>query len=1092
LRLLFAHILFFLLCLSLKAQFYNGHQMSFGKNRVQYQDFYWSYVRYEKFDTYFNQFGKLLAENIADIVNEELYDIEEFFDYDLESRLIFIVFNNLSEFRQSNIGLVTGKEDSNIGGVAQISKNKVFVYFDGNNIELRKQVRKAIAQVVLNEMLYGSLFVENIANSALLKVPEWYNSGLLSYISEEWSIEVENRVKDGLMNGKYEKIGRLYADDAMYAGHSLWHYIAKTYGEALIPNIIYLTRINKRFSDGFLYSLGLSLKELTSDWTNYYISQFSDYPDDLTLPEGNLIKKKSKVNVKYSNLKINPRGEYITWVSNEMGRYKVWLLNETTGKRKVLLRGGNKIEQIVDETFPILNWHPTGRFLSIMTEEEGGIKLYFYTIEEKELTVRNFLYFEKVNSFSYSPDGKQLVLSAVKNGKSDIFVHTLASGTNQQITNDIADDLTPQFIHNGEDIVFSSNRVTNSVQFEESNKKALPTFDLFVYRFSKADDQLIRFENFSFANEYAPIGIDNNKLLTLSDASGIMNVYEADFDSTIAYIDTIVHYRYFANYYPRGNYAYNVQEFDYNKLNREIAEVMFYDGRYWLYKRSDDGLKTKNTFETPFRKLLNKKLAQKDSVENIQKEVIPINEIVDNTIITATDTFVLDEGFVDINAYIFEREKVNYYNNKLSRVNLDITFDTAQTENKVRIYQPTFYVNSTASQINFSYLNESYQVYSGTDPFQNSPINLLQKVGINDLFEDYKLIAGIGVSPPSLQDIEFLISLENLKGRTDKQYIYHRQKLSFNASGGEPVQTIGNNFFYIRRYALSQVAGLSLTGSLRHSNVVFLPSDAESLIKKNQHRAFAGVKAAFIFDNTRSLGINLHDGIRFKVFAEAMKQINTPFDDLYVLGGDFRVYTRLHRNLILANRFAASSSFGSAPLVYFLGGVDGWMNINGLFPRYEGFQQFIPVNEIPVDPYKNYAFRSLATNMRGFQQNIRNGNNFFVLNNEIRFPFVSYIANYPLSSNFLNSLQVVGFFDVGSAWTGLNPYSGQNPYDTQTIESADVTLILDTNRDPIIYGYGFGFRSQLLGYFVRLDFSWGVENNIILPMLFYLSFNLDF
>jgi hypothetical protein len=43
-----------------------------------------------------------------------------------------------------------------------------------------------------------------------------------------------------------------------------------------------------------------------------------------------------------------------------------------------------------------------------------------------------------------------------------------------------------------------------------------------------------------------------------------------------------------------------------------------------------------------------------------------------------------------------------------------------------------------------------------------------------------------------------------------------------------------------------------------------------------------------------------------------------------------------------------------------------------------------------------------------------------------------------------------------------------------------------------VAGYGFGLRSQLLGYFVRLDWAWGIENNQIRPRVFYFSLSLDF
>ena len=70
---------------------------------------------------------------------------------------------------------------------------------------------------------------------------------------------------------------------------------------------------------------------------------------------------------------------------------------------------------------------------------------------------------------------------------------------------------------------------------------------------------------------------------------------------------------------------------------------------------------------------------------------------------------------------------------------------------------------------------------------------------------------------------------------------------------------------------------------------------------------------------------------------------------MFVLGADFRKYTRIHRELIWANRFAASTSFGPTKLIYYLGGVDNWMGY--LFNKYPMFD-----NSIPVTPNVNYGF----------------------------------------------------------------------------------------------------------------------------------------
>jgi hypothetical protein len=167
-----------------------------------------------------------------------------------------------------------------------------------------------------------------------------------------------------------------------------------------------------------------------------------------------------------------------------------------------------------------------------------------------------------------------------------------------------------------------------------------------------------------------------------------------------------------------------------------------------------------------------------------------------------------------------------------------------------------------------------------------------------------------------------------------------------------------------------------------------------------------------------------------------------------------------------------------------LGSVDNWTNLSR---NVQTFDQ-----SVPIDYSKNYAFQTLATNMRGFTQNIRNGNNFAVINSELRLPVFRYLANRPISSSLLNNFQIVGFFDAGTAWSGLHPWSGENAYDTETFDNGPVQVVIDSNRDPIVFGYGYGVRTRIFGYFLRLDWAYGIENNTLLPRIFYLSLNLDF
>ncbi|MFI5204712.1 MAG: hypothetical protein ACHQF2_09475, partial [Flavobacteriales bacterium] len=191
---------------------------------------------------------------------------------------------------------------------------------------------------------------------------------------------------------------------------------------------------------------------------------------------------------------------------------------------------------------------------------------------------------------------------------------------------------------------------------------------------------------------------------------------------------------------------------------------------------------------------------------------------------------------------------------------------------------------------------------------------------------------------------------------------------------------------------------------------------------------------------------------------------------------------KIHRCIIWASRLAASASFGDQRLVYYLGGVDNWIARN----RFD--------NTIQVPQDQNYAFQTLATPMRGFLQNVRNGSNFAVLNNEIRIPVVRYLMNRPIRSDFLHNFQVVPFLDVGAAWTGVNPYSDKNSFNTTiyATQGNPIIIILENQREPIVYGYGWGLRSRIFGYFVRFDWAWGVNDGVVQPSMKYLSFTLDF
>ena len=1097
-------LIVFVLCLSANksySQFYQGTQMSFGKNRVQYDDFFWSYYRFKNFDAYYYKGGMEQAIYTSKVADEDLAQIEKLFDYNLEGRMQFIIFNRLSDLKQSNIGL-EGEEQYNTGGITKIVGSKVMLYFNGDHRDFRRQIREGIAQVLFNQIMFGGDVKDILQNAALLNIPEWYSKGLISYIGMDWNTTIDDRVRDGILSGKYNKFNRLQGIDAVYGGHSIWRYIIETYGESAVSNLLFMTRINRNIESGMLFVLGSSLKNLSKSWLEYYQKMYFNSDKGKELP---VVKPIAKTKMKplriYSEMKVSPDGNYGAYVSNDIGKYKIWLYNFQTGKKTKLFKDGYKsLSQINDESFPLLSWHPGGKMLTIIRERQGNINLINYTIETKQKEQSNILGFDKVTDFGLSDDGQNLVFAGVQKGQSDIFVFNLRTRTYEQITNDFYDDFNPRFINHSTQIVFSSDRTNDSLKVDKSTP-LIPlnaTTDIFVYDFKNKSKMLKRLTNSPLSNEIQPYQYDSANIAYLSDENGIYNRYLAHLDSVISFIDTTEHYRYTVTSFPVTNSPRNILLQDLNSRTKRLSEIVFLEGKYKLYNETFQKSDTsaRELQNTPYRKSTLPKSKLSDQQEDNSSQILKVTN--------GNPKTTLDSNKIDINNYTFQTEilkpKVNKKADEVKKK--DTTIIAAQPKDslskksiseliplfKARNYDVGFNVNYFVSQLDNSMLNPTYQFFNPYSPVYFDP-GLLGafKVGLSDLMENYRIVGGVRLSG-DLSNNEYFLSYENLKDRLDKQIAIYRSGETYQGSDFT-LRVHSHEIKYSLKWPFNDVSAIRGTFSYRNNRDVILSQDLNTLQAPNTYENWGSMEAEYIYDNTINTGLNLYNGTRYKIFAQVyhqneaianiLNQAGITNSTMYVVGMDFRNYLKIHREIIWANRFAASTSFGPQKLIYYMGGVDNW-----LFPKFN--------NSINIDQTQNYAYQAIATNLRGFTQNIRNGNSFAVINSELRIPVFQYLFNRPIKSDFVKNFQIIGFTDIGTAWTGASPYSSSNSLNKTIINNGPITVILQSQIQPIVAGYGFGLRSRLFGYFVRADYAWGIADGQIQLPIFYLSLSLDF
>ena len=1087
---------FFALFSTVFAQFYNGSQLTFGKSRVQYQDFIWQYYRNPQFDVYYYPNSRAIADYVYVVTPDIIKEIEKTFNFTSEKKLQFIVYRTHSDFKESNFNY-DNDDFYNQGGVTNIYGSKVYLYFDGNRANLNKMIRGGIASVYARGILQGETVRANMASEYALDEPNWFYSGLSSYIAENWNSELEAQVKDGILSKRFRKMAHLSPMDATLAGHSFWRFIADRYGENAISTILHACRATRSVDRGFAYATGTTFKELLEDWYRFYVVAFGK-DKNREKPDTAPLLTKAKTTRKYSELTLSPDGESYAFATNEAGQIKVWLKTPEDKKPKPVFRKYAKTEDNPDFSFPKLSWHPDGEILGFTTEDKGrtkGIKAvqsYYYpvVVKTKKRQPRILVELDKITDWSYLPGSSTLLLSGVKNGQSDVYLYHFQALALNNITNDIYDELTPRMLNDGKSIIFSSNRPSDSLTNQKIyEKESLNTYNLFVYNPDKTDNQLIQVTDIPNANAHSPHVLESGEVLYLSDENGITNRYIAKFDSAITKIDTIVHYAHFAKTAPLTNYVYSIFEHDYQPQSNMLGEILFHKGTTQLYQFPFE--KTPPLLPLTPSNMLQKTLAmqvKKDSLQSIKSQ----------SVLSSNKGKSDGKGSVKVGGLrqMYRSDLLPKTTND-TVVTLDlipgwqpnaITNGIAYQQQIGRFYNVQFTVNKLITQADFSFINATYQQFTGGQSpiYLNTGINALVMVGIQDLFENHRISGGFRASF-DLSGTEVMLSYENLKRRLDHQLVLYRQAIK-QIIEGYMIKQQSSSVFYIMKYPLNRFNTLHFTFTGRYDTFIFGSMDDRTLQMPNENNLWAGFKVSYIYDSSKELDLNLWRGSKIKVWAEYNHCLANYFEkleygktNLFVLGFDIRKSVKVYKNMTWATRLAGSTNFGTARLVYYMGGMDNWV-----FAKFN--------RDIWTDQSKNYAYQTLATNMRGFEQNIRNGTSFLLLSTELRVPFVQLIAGRQVANKLLNSLQFLVFGEIGTAWTGTTPYSPDNCLYTRWIYDGNFAIKINRQVDPWVQGFGMGLRASLFGYFLRLDYAWGLENMKIYKKdgMLLFSIGLDF
>lgn len=1117
-------VLSLIACLSLflsmetKAQV---NSVEFGKNRVQYQKFKWKYYQTENFNSYFSQDGLGLGKYVAQVAEMELPSIEEFVEYGLQRRINIVVYNNYDEMQQSNIGM--GIDWQNTGGVTKLVNNKMIVYFDGNHDNLRRQIRQGIARVLVDNVLFGDDLGEFAANQALLDLPKWLTDGYIAYAAENWNTTLDDDLRGVMLAGEYNNFYQFAFEKPLLAGQGFWKYIADKYGKSKTTYFLYLARIYRNLNNASNKIAKKKFKKLLADFmTDVQTQYFKDVRGRRNTPRGQLSVTEEIGKKDYFRFNANPLPRSFTYAMVEFtqGRYQVILMENFVNKKVLLKQGVRTREDDKHPNYPLLAWDGKGTRLAVLYSEEGKTKFFVYDLVNRvKLWKQEIEKFDQIQDMKYMLDNNTLLFSGVRSGQTDIYVYKIDKQTIDQVTNDVYDDLDPSFVAfpNKTGILYSSNRPTAQAA---SSDDSLPGkhFNIFlVDNWNKSDfKQISKLTDLKMGNARFPSQYNSSHFTFISDENGINNRYAGFFRTERAGLDTLIFigdevlrnphqkdvdsllkewsktdidsvgYVSITNdssyVFPLTNYQSSMLETRTAGDNQQVSEVVKLGDIKLLYrlKVDENTLRRRNVTARPteyIRKVIEeeKRAARKEAVYQAKDDSVAKKE---------NDFF--NTGF--------ENEKTDSTKTATAQAPDKPEIEPVLKNAKVYEYRPPkFFTDYVVTGFNNTvFVQNKFQPYAGgAGPINlsnNNPFNGLVRMGTSDLMEDLKFVGGFRIDP-NLRDYDVVFSFLNQRKRLDIGGTYYRSKSNAFVTYSDGTNIFQNsgkviqNYYLVNlRYPFDKVRSLRATVGPRFDRTIINAEDINALKVPDFKTTYGQVSVEYVFDNTSNPAQNIWNGLRYKVFMDWFAQIgkvrSTDGRFIFNAGFDARHYLPIHRNIIWATRVAGDFSWGSQKVIYYLGGVDSWLN-----PKFN--------NANVPDPDNTYTYQSLA-NLRGFQQNVANGNNAVVINSEIRVPVFASLFNKPINNAFLRNFQIVQFADLGTAWNGAYDKI-ERPNVRYNEPGNPVTVKVKAGGiGPFAGGYGFGARSTLLGYFIRVDAAW--EMNVFFKgkPQWYFALGLDF
>ncbi|MFN1833657.1 peptidase MA family metallohydrolase [Balneola sp. MJW-20] len=1082
-----------------QAQYY-----SFGKNRVQYEDFEWRFIQSTHFDVYYyGDKNYKLAEFAAKSVESAYRQLSEDFDHEISARIPLIIYDSHNDFSQTNV-VALPIEAEGIGGVTDKFKNRMTVPFDGDYKDFRRTLHHELVHAVFNDMFYGGSVQSIIRNNINLVFPLWFEEGLAEYMALGWDSNTDMYIRDAVINNYLPPLNRLSGYYAYRGGQSFWNFVVENYGREKISEILQRIKNTRNVGLGLTQSLGLEGQDLSDEWMEYLKKRY--YPEVAVRESngdvGTQLTERAKFGTYNTSPSISPQGDKVAFITNKRSYFDIVVISTINSEKlKTLIKGQDNPEfEELNILNPNLTWSPDGSKVAASSKSQGKDELAIIDYRSGKVDKFRFPQLDAIGSVAWSPDGKKIAFDGNVGPYQDIFLYDIDSRELTNLTKDFFSDMNPAWGSNSQEIYFNSYRGdrTQLGRYNLNHDLLLDRsmYQSDLYKIRIGENNAVRLTKTNNWNEWSPKTTGDGRMVYISDLNGIQNIYELNLQTLTST--------------PLTNFLTGVSQISisndgsrlaYNSINEGYLDIFLMRSpfnrakqelpslNYWAKRRAQE------TQEQRVPAIAYADQMFRDGLK-IKEEARAVEEVVEQ------EQRQDDSENIDFRNYVFADDVIADTTIEIKDEN---TFEPEDNYTNDGRYQPRDYRLAFSTDISYNptFVASTYGSAASTQFI------------ISDLLGDHQLAFGTNFVL-DLRNSDYTIQYAYLKNRMNYIFNFFHTANRFQTFSGEILRfrTYGltTNFQYpINKFKRIDF-GVAMIGVARDYSIVpdgnrffigggpFLGQNVAAF--DDQRALFLYPEVTFTDDKTLPGFITPAGGSRYSVGISGSPGVGNQAPTFISALGDFRKYFNLGYQYTFALRYSGGVSLGGDSQNYFMGGRLGWIN--------RRFSE----NELSFDQLVDNFFSVPALPLRGYAYNAIYGDRFSLINAEFRFPFFAAVIPGALPIIPLYNLTGVAFLDVGTAWGRDIRYGLQDANGNQIINDSGLDFKVakpedgfyqiqtqngaitasDTYLDgDILIGGGFGIRTILFGLPFRYDVGWPYERSGFGGNpIHYFSIGIDF